>query len=172
MQLDAALWVARALGGFCYWERDRMTSQAVIETNRRNYQKSTGPKTEEGLARSSMNAYKHGMRSKKKAILREESYTFQNRRQKWLASADPCDDMAEFLVHQNVCLSFDLERTRQAHLERLTSLIENSDDAELEEVYALGKRLFFDPCGPTAMYGFCPDTCSETKTSWKGLAVG
>ena len=45
-----------------------MTSQAKIDSNRRNSLKSTGPKTPEGRERSSMNSLKHGMRSKKMAL--------------------------------------------------------------------------------------------------------
>jgi hypothetical protein len=147
-----------------------MTSQAKIDANRRNSLKSTGPKTPEGLARSSMNALKHGMRSKKQALLDEDSYAFENRLHKWVAIADPDDDVGEFLVHQYVSLSFQLERLERAQLERLTSQIENSEESELDAVHELGKRLFFDPVGPTALYG--NRSCGlKTKTSWNGLPV-
>ena len=38
-----------------------MATAAQIEANRRNAQKSTGPKTDEGKARVRRNAFKHGM---------------------------------------------------------------------------------------------------------------
>ena len=45
-----------------------MASDKQIAANRRNSQKSTGPITAEGLAKSAMNAYKHGMQSRKRAL--------------------------------------------------------------------------------------------------------
>jgi len=38
-------------------------SEAKLEANRRNSQKSTGPKTEAGKSRSKLNAVTHGMRA-------------------------------------------------------------------------------------------------------------
>ena len=38
-----------------------MTSQKQIEANRRNAQAATGPKTEEGKSRSSLDAMRHGL---------------------------------------------------------------------------------------------------------------
>ena len=130
-----------------------------------------GAKDTEGLSKSSMNALKHGMRSKKQALLLEDSFAFENRLRKWVSIADPDDDVGEFLVHQYVSQSFELERVERAHLERLTSLIENSDETELDAVHELGKRLFFDPTGPTPLYGNRPDGRIKLKTSWNGQAV-
>ena len=74
-----------------------MATQAQIAANRQNSLKSTGPKTPEGRSKSSMNALKHGMRSRKLALLRDESIAFENRRLKWMANADAQDDFEEFL---------------------------------------------------------------------------
>jgi hypothetical protein len=148
-----------------------MTSEAKIEANRRNSLKSTGPRTPEGLSKSSMNALKHGMRSRMQALLREESIAFENRLRKWVAIADPDDDIGEFLVHQQVALSFQLDRVRRAQLERVTSQVEDFDDTEIDVVYDLGKRLFFDPAATTSLYGRRPDDRTKQRTSSNGEAV-
>ena len=129
---------------------------------------STGPITPQGRAKSAMNAFKHGMRAKKQELLRGDSIAFENRLHQWMAIAEPADDMAEFLLHQNVFMSFEVERARRAHLEGLTSQIENSEDAEIEEVWELGNRLFFDPTAPIELYGAPGVFRSKVRTSWNG----
>ena len=50
-----------------------MTSERQSDANRRNAQKSTGPKTEAGKKQSSANAYRHGLTSRRPANgIREE----------------------------------------------------------------------------------------------------
>ena len=49
------------------WTKERRERQAEAIRNNKPWEKSTGPKTEKGKRRSSMNAYKHGGRSKKMA---------------------------------------------------------------------------------------------------------
>ncbi len=117
-----------------------------------------------------MNAIKHGLRSKKQALLREESYAFEERLRKWMASSSARSDAEEYLMYRNVCLSFELDRAERARLERCASLIENADEDELAEIEAQGKRLFFDPVGPTQLYGNRPYFFGK-KTSWNGQAV-
>ena len=88
-----------------------------------------------------------------------------------MSNSDAQNDTEEYLIYRNVCLSFDLDRNRSARLERRTSLIENSDEAELLEIHELGKRLFFDPSGATPLHGNRKIPTSEKKTSWSGQAV-
>ena len=47
-------------------------SEAKLEANRRNSQKSCGPKTEAGKQRSKLNAVKHGMRAATLVLLDED----------------------------------------------------------------------------------------------------
>ena len=56
-------------------------------------------------------------------------------------------------------------------IERLDARIENSEEELFEEVLELGKRLFFDPSGPTQLYGNEPDCRSKVRTSWTGEAI-
>jgi hypothetical protein len=134
--------------------------------------KSTGPRTPEGKARSSMNAVRHGLRSKKIAALREESYAFDERLHKWMAASDAGDDIEEFLVYRNVALSFELEHVDRARLERCQTLIETADETELIESHQIAEQLYFNAAGATNLYGnslsFSP---KRPKTSWNGEAA-
>jgi len=119
-----------------------------------------------------MNSLKHGLRSKKLALLREESYAFEARLRKWMAIGAANDDMAEYLTYRNVCLSFDLDRVETARFQRREALIENSDEAEIAEIRELGRRLFFDPAGATPLYGNLGyNSPKRKKTSWNGEAL-
>jgi hypothetical protein len=148
-----------------------MASPAQIAANQLNCRKSTGPRTPQGRAQSSMNALKHGNRSRKLALLSEESRAFEERLRKWMAIGDAQNDVEEYLIYRNVYLSFELDRTERARVERCRSLIENSDDEEVTEAEAVGKQLFFDPAGPTPLYGNPTFFSRKQKTSWNGQAV-
>jgi hypothetical protein len=54
----------------------KKVSQKKIDANRRNAQKSTGPKTKEGKAKSSMNSIKYGIYSDKFLIKGEKKEDF------------------------------------------------------------------------------------------------
>ena len=150
-----------------------MATEAQTAANQVNSQKSTGPTSASGRAKSAMNALKHGLRSRKAALLREDTYAFETRKQKWMAKYDPQTDVEEFLLHTNVVISFELDRTRNAGLERRASRIESSEEDELEEARVLGKRLFFARSGSTPLYGdhaFWPREAKQ-KTSFSGKSV-
>jgi hypothetical protein len=152
-----------------------MTSEAKIAACRINGKKSKGPTTPEGRERSSMNAYKHGLRSKIEALIREDSYAFENRKLKWMAKVNPTDDMGEFLAYQTVAAWTEIEYAERAEAERTATLLDTHADTQIEAVKELGRRLFHDRCGPTAFYGILATFRSgeeqEQKTSSSGKSA-
>ena len=145
-----------------------LASLAEIEAARANGCESRGPGTAAGLARSSMNAFKHGRRSKKMARLDEDSIQFEIRHQSWLARLNPRGDVEEFLTEHIAVMACELDRAKKAHLDHLARLVEDSDERDVDAVHELGKKLYFDPCG---LYGFAADNCKK-HTSWNGTIGG
>ncbi len=97
--------------------------------------------------------------------------SYEQRLMRWNGTAGPENDIEEFLLNDVVSISFELERARHAELERVRSRLENAYELELDAVRALGERLFFDPCGPTAAYGTRSHDWRKCRTSWNGQAA-
>ena len=80
----------------------KKVSQKQIDANRRNAQKSTGPKTKEGKAKSSMNSIKYGIYSDKFLIKNEKKEDFDeysNGFINWLNPTNPVLlDMASQII--------------------------------------------------------------------------
>ena len=74
------------------------------------------------------------------------------------------DDNEEFLTYLNVCQRVTLNSRTRPITRRIKDLIETADQTEAEEVYRLGKRLFFDRNGPIDVYG-SEEVYSCKKTS-------
>ena len=130
---------------------DNEAASRRAEANRRNAQKSTGPKTAEGKARSRFNAVKHGMRAATPVLPGEDQAAFDDRLERWTKNLAPRDEVEQFLVKRAVELSWQLERADRAiALSRKPA--EERIAAIMDEVLALGRRLFWDPRGPVALY--------------------
>ena len=142
-----------------------MGTPAQNQANLNNSTLSTGPRTSAGKRKASQNAYKHGLRAERDIALREASLSFESRMHRWGAPGGG-NDMNEFLLQDNVCMSFEIERARAALLERLRRNIENSDDAEQEAVRELGDRLYHVPGGNIATYGTQKWDPKKARTSW------
>jgi len=91
---------------------------AQIEANRRNAQLSTGPKTPEGKAASSLNATKYGILARQLIIqsqyLQESPEEFQNFWTEHHQHLAPVGPLEEMLVDQIVALSWRMRRVRAA----------------------------------------------------------
>ena len=92
-----------------------MATAAQIEANRRNAQKSTGPKTDEGKARVRRNALKHGMtaRTIMPVLPQEDPKELEDRTQQAIAAMKPRNPLELDLVCRAVRLSGELDRAER-----------------------------------------------------------
>jgi hypothetical protein len=155
-----------------------MTATDRAEINRRNAQKSTGPRTPEGKDRSRFNAVKHGMTAKTLVLPGEDVEALQVRIDAWTADLQPRNDVEQHLVEQAVHTSWQLDRADRAATARLAGIIRNTTDDEARrqetEAAELGRRLFWDRRGPLALYPHFPlrdQLLADRKprTSFSGL---
>ena len=89
-----------------------------LEANRRNAQKSTGPKTENGKAVSKLNALKHGLLAQTVVVrgcqIKESVNEFKKLCRAFYANLDPDGPLEEMLVGQIVTATWRLRRARTA----------------------------------------------------------
>src|SRR4029077_12703443 len=98
-----------------------MTSSARIEANRRNCQRSTGPKTEDGKNRSRLNAVKHGMTSQTDVLPGEDREEFLDRMVDWTKDLNPRTSVERYLSERAARVSWQLDRAERAHTARLAA---------------------------------------------------
>ena len=79
-----------------------MTSQARIEANRQNAQKSTGPRSAEGKQRVRLNALKHGLRAEEIVLPTESRDDFNSYLAAWIDDWKPTTEARRFLVERLV----------------------------------------------------------------------
>src|SRR3982074_1543776 len=90
-----------------------MTSQAQIDANRRNAQKSTGPGTPEGRAAVRLNALKHGLTSTVLLLTDEDRHEFDRLCQAFEAEYQPVGPTEEALLKNLVAADWRLGRVRR-----------------------------------------------------------
>ena len=94
-----------------------MATEAQIAANRANAQLSTGPKTEEGKARSSRNNLRYGLTSREFVVLPGQEDVFRE----WIAGlhaeVKPCGALEIDLFRQLAHASWTLHRCRQAEVQ-------------------------------------------------------
>ena len=87
-----------------------MASAAQIEANRRNARKSTGPRTDEGKARASRNATKHGLTSRLPVLPDEDPAIFEEFRHAVSAELRPLGTLETAWVNRIAALQWRLAR--------------------------------------------------------------
>jgi len=116
-----------------------MSTEAQILANRRNAQKSTGPRTGEGKAAVSQNAVKHGLTASQ-IIFSENQPEFELYRDQMLAELIPASPMESMLAERIVTLSWRLKRT--CRIQNQTIDVMNADNKS-SPLAKLTQSLFF-----------------------------
>ncbi|MHC4619345.1 MAG: hypothetical protein ACYTEQ_16490 [Planctomycetota bacterium] len=99
-----------------------MATQAQTLANRRNAQKSTGPRTPEGKAAVSQNAVKHGLLARHTVITSESQAEFELYRNEMLAELAPATPMESMLAERVVTLSWRLKRAGRIQNQAIDAL--------------------------------------------------
>jgi hypothetical protein len=92
-----------------------MSSSQKIEANRRNAQKSTGPRTLSGKAIASMNSLKHGLCSSKPLLSTENEAQFAQFTSDWVDKLQPLGVHEEFLAEQIIMAVWHLKRVKHLY---------------------------------------------------------
>jgi hypothetical protein len=87
-----------------------MPSKKQLAANRANAKRSTGPKTDEGKARSRLNAWKHGLTAEDIVIYHEDPRAFEPLRAELWEQLAPCAGLESMLVERLASLEWRLRR--------------------------------------------------------------
>jgi hypothetical protein len=126
------------------------------EASRKNGSKSRGPTTPEGKSRSRLNAMKHGLTARTLVLPGESPELLDARITEFRADLKPANETEDFLVQRAAIASWELERCYRVIAAKLNERVQfglfDLEEAETDEVEDHGRRLFWDPRGPIALY--------------------
>ena len=111
-----------------------MATELQILANRRNAQKSTGPRTSEGKTAISQNAVKHGLLARNNVIDSESQADFDLYRNQILAELDPVSPMESMLAERVVALSWRLKRICRIQNQAIDTLNEDNTSSPLAKL--------------------------------------
>ncbi len=109
-----------------------MTSDQKIQANRENSLLSTGPKTQSGLRRASMNALKHGLTAKTFVIPGENANEFEELHSEFLSAWSPVNMIEADLVGQLAISTWIMRRVSRIETEKFI-------DADEDDKYRIKK---------------------------------
>jgi hypothetical protein len=100
-----------------------MATEAQVVANRRNAEKSTGPRTAEGKAAVSQNAVKHGLLARQDIIRGEDQEEFELYREEMFWELEPVGTMECRLAERIVSLAWRLRRAERIQNEAFDALL-------------------------------------------------
>jgi hypothetical protein len=150
-----------------------MTTLRQVEANRKNAQKSTGPRTQDGKERSRANRYTHGLAGDGIVLTDDEAEIVAGRLVAWGAEYDPRNQDERWLFEQMVLESVRIERCQdfeQGLLYRqIVSAEESWDDDRTLEAVQLGTRLARKPELVAFELQMTAQGCTLLIARWTGL---
>ncbi len=117
-----------------------MATETQTRANRRNAQKSTGPRSRQGRAAVSQNAVKHGLLTRQDVITSESQADFDLYREQMFAELAPVSPMESMLAERIVSLSWRLKRVCRIQNQTIDALNANNTSSPLTK---LTQSLFF-----------------------------
>ena len=105
-----------------------MSTKAQRRANKRNAQKSTGPKTDQGKQTCAQNALKHGLRSQHPVIPGEDPGEYQHKLDQLRADIQPVNSLEDSLVEQIADTDWRLKR-----LSRIEAAVERYNIEQAED---------------------------------------
>jgi hypothetical protein len=119
-----------------------MSTDAQINANRENAQKSTGPVTAEGKAVVSQNAVKHGLFAVRDVVPTENQAEFDSMREQVLADLAPVGAMETLLAQRAFSLAWRLKRAETMQTQAVEEMVESHI---IHEQVSLGRQKPKDP---------------------------
>ena len=111
-----------------------MATESQIIANRRNCQKSTGPRTPKGKAIVSQNAVKHGLWARQAIISSENQADFDLYRDRILSELAPESSMESMLAERIVVLSWRLIRASRIQAQTIDALNADNKPSQLTKL--------------------------------------
>jgi hypothetical protein len=148
-------------------------SESRIAANRRNAQKSTGPRTQQGKERSRGNGLKHGMTGRGVVLPAGDADEVNARAEELRADLDPKSPLGRIMVRQLATLSVRMERGERQESAAIAGRVRGSgdgfDEARLEAAAGLFQGLAGDPINVLRKLRKSPEGCDRLLAAWRDL---
>ena len=148
-------------------------SDAQIAANRRNSQRSTGPKTTEGKERSRRNSLKHGLTGEGVALTDEDAADVAERIQTLEAELQPSGLSSRLFLRRFAYLSIRLERCERLDTAVYAKRARHAEaeflDHRLAQVENLAARLSHDPMTNARRLQATPEGIDYLLSHWAEL---
>jgi hypothetical protein len=150
-----------------------MCSDKKREANRRNSQKSTGPRTEDGKARSRRNSLKHGLTGEGTVLPPDETQLFQERMHDWTDEDRPEGPMEAYVLGCAVLASVRVDRCAKLDLadvaERRKATTRNWEQLQRRRAKSAAKLLEEDPARAVERLTATATGCNWLIDEWDQL---